>query len=230
MTSELSTSPLAPLPRPWVEKISSVMLMTYGKRYTDLWGATNPDAWLDHWAAALAGYSGDELARGLAALGARDWPPTLPEFKRLCRPPIDPQAAFYEALDGVQARERGERGNWSHPAIYWAAVRIGAFDIKNAGWGQIQKRWESALQAIFDAGGYAPIPDPLIALPAPGKALLSRESEARRLAELGASGILQKRADPRAWIAKIRARQRAGESVPLAAAKLADEAERIGLD
>lgn len=204
------------------------MHLAYGKRFTDLWGATDPSAWLGYWSEQLAGYTAAEIACGLDALSKREWPPTLPEFKRLCRPPLDPQAAYYEALEGVQARERGERGIWSHPAIYWAAVKVGAYDIKNCGYGQIQKRWETALQAIFDAGQSLPIPDPALSLPAPGKTVLTREDEARLMAELGASGILHKRGNARAWIAKIRERQRAGDSTLSAAAiRAADAAERV---
>lgn len=229
MTNALSTS--RPLPRSLVESISAHMLMTYGKRYTDLWGATNPDAWLSYWAQQLAGYTQAEIERGLAALGTREWPPTLPEFKKLCRPPIDAQAAFYEAVEGVQARERGELGRWSHPAIYWAAVKIGAFDLKSQGWGAMQKRWESALQASLDAGEWEAIKDPALALPAPGKTALSREDEARLMRELGASGILKKRANPRAWIERIRERQRAGDAtLPAAAIRAADEAEKAGAE
>lgn len=226
MNAELST--LRPLSRSLVEQISAAMLYTYGKRFTDLWGPTKPEVWLSHWANSLAGYTVEEIKRGLAALDGREWPPTLPEFKRLCRPPVDPQAAFYEALEGVQARERGERGNWSHPAIYWAAVKVGAYDLKNCGYQQIAKRWEAALQAVFDAGTCEPIPDPALALPAPGKAALSREKAAQLMAELGASGILRKRGNPRSWIARIRDRQRAGDdSLPAAAVRLADAAEGV---
>lgn len=228
--SELSTS--RPLPRSLVERISQHMLYAYGKRFTDLWGATNPDAWLEHWGAQLAGYTVDEIKRGLAALGERDWPPTLPEFKRMCRPPLDPQAAFYEAVEGVQARERGEVGTWSHPAIYWAAVKVGAFDLKNQPYAQIGKRWETALEAIFRAGGYPPIPEPAFALPAPGKTVLTRESEARLMAELGASGLLQNMTrahGSRAWVARVRARQQAGDAtLPAAAIRLADQVEGAG--
>lgn len=204
------------------------MLNTYGKRFTDLWGTTDPKAWVSYWCDQLAGFTAAELKRGMDALDTREWPPTLPEFKRLCRPPIDPQAAFYEALEGLQARERGEPFAWSHPAIFWAAVKVGAFDLKNSGYGAIQKRWENALQAIFDAGTYEPIPEPALALPAPGKAVLSREEAARRLADLGASGLLTKRKNPRAWIDRVRERQRAGDAtLPAAAIRAADAAEQV---
>lgn len=226
MTDESLTS--RPPPRSVIEQVLAAMLYTFGKRYTDMWGATESKALAGFWAQQMAGYSDAEIKRGVAALSDREWPPTLPEFKRMCRPPIDPQAAYFEAVEGVQARERGERGNWSHPAIYWAAVKVGAFDLKNCGYAQIAKRWETALQAILDAGSYEPIPDPALALPAPGKTALSREKAETLLADLGASGILTKRRNARAWIARVRERQKSGDpTLPAAAIRAADSAEGI---
>jgi hypothetical protein len=47
------------------------------------------------------------------------------------------------------------------------------------------------------------------------------------MAELAASGILQKKPDPRSWIERIRERQRAGDAtLPAAAIRAADAAER----
>lgn len=184
MKAELSTSRPPPIRRSVIVKLQEHMRYSYGKKFTDQWDATKPELWVSFWCEQLAGLTDAEIARGVAALSGRDWPPTLPEFKRLCRPPLDQQAAFYEALSGILARERGERFEWSHPAIYWAAVKVGAFDIKGSGYGQIQKRWETALQALLDAGSYEPIPNPALALPAPGKAALSRSEAVRRLAEL----------------------------------------------
>lgn len=44
------------------------------------------------WAQALGGYVGEELAAGLrrGLERAEGWPPTLPEFLKLCRPPVPP--------------------------------------------------------------------------------------------------------------------------------------------
>lgn len=183
MTETLSTS-RPPLSRALVEQVLATMLYTYGKKYTDQWGATDSKALAAFWGQQLAGYSDAEIKRGMAGLESRPFPPTLPEFKRLCRPPLDVQEAFYEALAGIVAREQGEVGEWSHPAIYWAAVKVGFFDIKGSGYAAIQKRWETALQAIFDAGAYDPIPAPALALPAPGKGHLDINEARQRLAAL----------------------------------------------
>lgn len=40
---------------------------------------------LDEWSRGLAGYSPDEVKRGLDSWEG-DWPPSLPEFKAACRP------------------------------------------------------------------------------------------------------------------------------------------------
>ena len=58
------------------------------------------------------------------------WPPTLPEFCALCRPPaqtVNHEAAFYEAIRGIEHRQRGEVGQWSNRAIYWAAQDVTPF-------------------------------------------------------------------------------------------------------
>jgi hypothetical protein len=96
-----------------------------------MWRDTNIELVKQLWADEMGKLSNDDLRRGYGALMSRDWPPSLPEFIKLCRPTIDPTVAYYEAVAGMQARERGEVGKWSHPAIFWAAVQISAFDLKN---------------------------------------------------------------------------------------------------
>jgi len=75
---------------------------------------------------------------------------------------------------------------WSHPAIYWAAVGIGAFDLRNATWHSIKHRWESAMKKELEKKDWLGIPPALDALPAPGKCSLSAEEREKRLASLRA--------------------------------------------
>lgn len=67
----------------------------YGNRWISVYGdALTDDGQLQPvattWAKALAGFSGDDLARGLHACLDRASPylPDLPEFRALCREPI----------------------------------------------------------------------------------------------------------------------------------------------
>jgi hypothetical protein len=103
----------------------------------------------------------------MALLETLDLPPTLPQFIKLCKPELDPQAAYFEAVTGIAAREQGEVGLWSDPAIYWATVAIGAFDLKTRPYAQIRRRWEAALA---DARAHPhteqiPLPDMKMPLP-----------------------------------------------------------------
>ena len=126
----LATSPpkSSALPEPWIERLFARFEAMYGARFADAWKGCSIAHVKAVWAEDLGGFSRDELAAGIAGCRSRDWPPTLPEFMKLCRPPIDHQAALLEAIEQMARRESG-RDRWSHPAIYWAAVKIGSYDL-----------------------------------------------------------------------------------------------------
>jgi hypothetical protein len=211
----------------WIERLLDKMLLDYGKKFTDQWGGIDPDKLIAHWSRELAGYLPAELRRGYEALAGRDWPPSLPEFKRMCRPAVDGLVAYYEAVEGVRARERGEMGTWSHPAIFWASVKL-AFDLKSLSYSSIKDRWEVALATEMDKGQWAEIPQPSLALPAPGKTHLSREEAVKRLSELHAAAAVKTaktKTDHRAWIGLILARaKRKDPSLPAISLRFAKEA------
>lgn len=202
LTSSISTQSL---PESWVEKLFHRMLLTYGKKFSDQWGGADTDELIAYWSQELGSYTGAEMARGVAALEGRDWPPTLPEFKKLCRPPINSTMAYYEAIAGVQARAAGEMGKWSHPATFWAAMPL-SFDLSSQTYSQIKARWEAAFDEQMSRGEWEPIPQPMVALPAPGRAELSREGAAKMLRDLSALGIIKKvtdRTDHKEWAKRI---------------------------
>jgi hypothetical protein len=214
-----------PLPERWIEKMFDKMLLDYGKKFTDQWGGADTGALIAHWSREMASYTGPEIKRGLAAMEGRDWPPTLPEFKKLCRPPVDPLVSYYQAVEGMSARERGEVGRWTHPAIFWAAVAVGAYDLKHQSYSQMKARWELALQDQMEKGEWEAVPQPMIALPAPGKSLTSKQEATRMLEQLGASDTLKLRSDHRAWIPKVLQRAEKGDdSLPPIALRFAREA------
>lgn len=213
LTTAPSSTSTTPLPASWVEKLLHKMLLSYGKKFTDQWGATSTDELVEHWAQELSGYQPIEITRGLKALETRDWPPTLPEFKKLCRAPLDPMKAYYEAVAGVQARAAGEYGKWSHPAVYWAAMPL-AFDLGNQTYSQIKPRWEAALSEQMEAGEWIEIPQPMLALAAPGKSMPTREQAEQMLRKLKAATVIAKPSDGRdhkAWAHKILARAARGD-------------------
>lgn len=183
----------------------------YGSKFADMWGNSDIAAVKALWAQELGKLSKDELASGVSKLMAQEWPPTLPAFLNLCRPQVDPLRAYYEAVAGVVEREKGEMGEWSHPAVYWASVKVGAFDLKNSTYSAIKARWEAAFDACMAMGQWEPIPAPMAALPAPGKTALSNEEAAKRLGELNASGALKPKDDEKRWAKRILERERQGD-------------------
>ncbi|MDF3035112.1 MAG: phage protein [Paucimonas sp.] len=77
----------------------------------------------------------------------------------VCPSWLDPELAHIEAVAGIEARERGLQGAWSHPAIYWAAIRVGAFDLKRMTYPEIRIRWEVALRETFCADEIPAVPE-----------------------------------------------------------------------
>lgn len=131
--------------------------------YVELAGGTERTAAL--WQAGLAGIGAEEIRRGLDAClkSGKDWPPTLPVFRSMCRPPRDAEHEFERAayILGCQPI------NWQGDRVLYAAVRaVGGFDIRTRPYtGSLKSRWERALR---DAESRDILPEP----PKPPAALL----------------------------------------------------------
>lgn len=180
--SQLQTSETSPaLPSAWVERLFTRLATMYGNKFLDMWKGLDLQAVKQAWAEDLAGYSADELKRGLEWCKAQAWPPTLPEFMTACRPVLDAKSEWAEACDQMRIRLEGKGADtWSRPQVYWAAVAIGWYDLNSTAWEQIRSRWTKALaDAKAD-----PIPEYRAALPAPGKQTLGREEAEKVLANL----------------------------------------------
>jgi hypothetical protein len=114
-----------------------------------------------------------------------DWPPNCPQLIAMCRPVIDYEQAFNEAVQEMRKRSVGE-DRWAHPAIYWAAMDFGWYDLRQATYGQAAHRWKKLLDKHLMAG----CPDvpkyvPQLAAPArdaDGKAMTSAEARAAAMA------------------------------------------------
>lgn len=184
--------------------------------------------WKETWSDAFdeEGITPAEVKTGLSNCRRMfDWPPSLTEFLRACRPGLDPEVAFHEAVHCLGQRRRGERGDWTHPAIYHAAVRIGAHDMLHASYSQIKARWGKALEDELARRDLAPIPDAAVALPEPRKTELS-DAEAKRAMEwLGAGDVLNKSGrDHKAWARGILAVPKGRSPAVVAMARRALEA------
>ena len=86
-------------------------------------------------------------------------------------------------MRNLALREQGRNAEWTHPAIYWAAMDVGPFDMRTAGYPQLRSRWEKALDAQMREREIKPVPPAPQALPAPDLKPMPPEIKAK-LAEL----------------------------------------------
>ena len=214
------------LPEKWIAHLMIKMQAMYGAKFTQQWQGIDTDILQTEWAEQLAGFTGDELSRGLAACRERPWPPTLPEFMVLCRPPMLPEPAFYEAVTGLSQRRRGEYGEWAHPALFHAAVKVGAHDMLNGSYQQLRTRWERALSTEMEKTEWAPIPEAHIALPEPKKTEMTDAEAAQAMKRIGADKVLDKKGtDRKAWARRIVATPKGRPLIAVRMAELALESE-----
>lgn len=188
------------------------------------------DNWCVSWSEAFddEGITPDQVRSGLKVVRSKyDWPPSVSEFIKACKPSVDSVVAYYEAVAGIQRRGKGEMGEWSHPAIYWASVPL-AYDLTQQTYSQMKVRWERALAEQMDRGEWAPIPAPMLALPEPGKTNLSRENAAKLVKEFKATEVVKQaesKEDHKRWAKKIQDRAKKPKNgLSLIQIKFAEEA------
>ncbi len=189
-----------PLPSNWVDAIFKRFHGRFGNRFfaefsTGRLTADGHDEGIMNakqvWAEELAGFSPEEIKRGLSA--NYEFLPDCDKFKLACRPAIDLEQAFCEAVHQMHKR-KDNKDKWSSAVIYWAAVELGN-DLNNYQYQSIKARWKSAIDKAKDkiAKGDLPnvVPQRLISIPAPGKSTVSKEEAEKRFAEVKA--ILSKK-------------------------------------
>ncbi len=174
------------LPEAWIDRLFARFEGMYGAKFAAAWQNCDLRNVKAVWAEDLGGYSGQEIAAGIAKCRELDWPPTLPEFLKACRPPIDYHAALLEAIEQM-ARRDSNRDQWSHPAIFWAATRIGAFDLSRMTAKELEPRWRKEFGEQMALWQWPEIPVRREALPAPGQTHsrdVGKETVAAMLARL----------------------------------------------
>jgi hypothetical protein len=212
-----------PLPMPWVDRLFARLLGFYGAKLSEQWKGLDLGMVKALWAEELAGYSAQEIARGIEGCRSRDWPPTLPEFLKLCRPPMNHTALWYEAQAAAKEREAGQVGTWSAPWVFYA-YREMAHEVKTGEFAKHGERWKVELEkakARFERGELqADIPEPPKALPQPEP--LSKDEAKARAAALKVDAPKIRRGTE--WAESILAMHRAGERLPIAHVDMAKRA------
>ena len=184
-----STISPEPMRTSWVEALFARLAARYGTLFSDRYAGVPQQLLFAEWSSELAGYSPEEIRRGLDGCRTLKYPPTLPEFLSLCRPPLDPHAAFSEAVDNLAKRDQGRNPEWSHPAVYWAAQAVGPFDLRQSTYSAIRARWERAIADQMSRRDWPAIPPARLSLPAPTDNHRVDPEVLRRLREL----VAQKR-------------------------------------
>jgi hypothetical protein len=189
VTTALSTSKptslAEPIPQRWVARIFDRLTAQLGAKVADLYAGVPAENVQAEWAEALAGFAPAEIERGVRACQTRIFAPTLGEFLRLCRPGLDPELAWFEACEGMRAREAGELGEWTHPAVYRAAGQF-AFELKTSSLQPVRRRWEWILQREFAKGWGEDVKPPLQQIEHKPALRQPTEHERKALAELRA--------------------------------------------
>lgn len=147
---------LKPLPLNWVEAIHRKFVTYWGEAFLNKWNAIPMDELLVAWSEELAGYTPEELKRGLAACKEKTFPVSFPEFLMLCRPVLTPERALAEALTQSQLRPGG-KDKWSHPAVFWTFYNL-SWEFKNLTTKELEKRWVPEFQQVMAKGSWPEVP------------------------------------------------------------------------
>jgi hypothetical protein len=149
-------APLKPLPHDWVEAIYKKFAVYWGEAFLSKWKGIPHEDLLLAWSEELAGFTGEELKRGLSECRKKIFPVSLPEFMLLCRPEIKPEEALYEALAQSQLRASG-KDRWSHPAIFWTYYAL-SWEFTHLTTKELERRWMIEFHKIYGQGVWKDIP------------------------------------------------------------------------
>lgn len=185
--SALSTANVAQSEPKGIDRLFAELSGAYGSKFADMWSGVDAAQVKSVWVCGLGGLTGEEIAKGLElCITTKPFPPTMPEFRNLCRPVLDMHSMLLVAIREMAHRRNREQENWPNNRLFWAAQRL-AHELRSTEKPELLlKRFELAW---FDAAGDAdkPIPEssPENAIPAPAKSYLSKEEAKQRADQIG---------------------------------------------
>ncbi len=172
------------------------MAEIFGSTWTSQNGVTMTAAWTH----ALDGLTGREIAFGLQRCAKewdKDFPPKPGQFRRLCA--ITPEAiglpsaakAYREALDGTYAAAfPGKKAfQWSHQAVYHAAVETGHTALRaKDGEKVFERNYEIACRMVINGEEMRSIPKALpaaVVVPVPPEVALANVARIKAMLNSG---------------------------------------------
>jgi len=201
--------------------------------YPHKWRSAFPDErsvenWRESWAEALdeAAITFEEMRIGLRVVRMRyDWGPSVTEFIKACRPSVDPVLAYHEAMAGLNERSAGRIGEWSHRAVFWAAMQLKA-QLRTQPYAHVRAVWEHVLTTQMARNDLPDIHAPSIELPAPGQTRTQPERAREYIAGIHGAKELEAVSgyDSRGWARAVLQRAERGEGVTITMCKMAEQA------
>lgn len=134
------------LPKHAVDALFARMKELYGTKLGDLWRGQTTEAVMLTWARELADLTPQQLAIGHAALRDRPYVPTCPEFRALCRPRQHVNEWLDFAVAQLHRRDTDGTDVWPDPVLFWAAQRVGGYEMRTLGREMLVKRFAAALE------------------------------------------------------------------------------------
>ncbi|USE35997.1 hypothetical protein [Endozoicomonas sp. SCSIO W0465] len=133
----------------------STMTALFGQKWTSAYGLADRNG---EWLKTLDGLHPTQLELGLNRVRlAGKWPPTAPEFRKLCQPL--PEELGLPALANAW-REANEHASqpthhgWSHRAVYLAGRSAGWYELRSAGTAEecreVKRKFGVAYQALVN--------------------------------------------------------------------------------
>lgn len=192
--------------------------------------------WLVTWANGLKGLTKTQMLEGLKKCVDLAWPPSIGEFRALCRSEHQPnyETLFHEAAKLAAQQVHGVEVNWPSALLYWSAEAFGWDELRFATWGNCQRQWTAAVDEMLKEEILPPIPAQQ-ALPAPGKSCITMEDVGRLTRALAAEmkmGNTSGEVDEwgltpeRQWVKTVHLKHTARQSMQAAEAAL----KRFGWD
>lgn len=158
--------------------------------YPNRWRAAFPSHqaianWRETWADAFEEekITPDQISSGLRVCRRMyDWPPSLTEFIKACNEDyLDIDSLIDDAVRQLQKRQMGE-DRWVNPRLYWAAQKVGHFDMMNSSRAELRERFEKAYRSLGNFVDSVPPNRP--ALPQPGKGVTDSTTAKANLEKL----------------------------------------------
>lgn len=175
----------AAIPMMWIDRMFQRFAGMYGKHWLDMWVGMDLAGVKQIWAEDLAGLTPVEVKRGMDACGGRTFPPTLPEFRNLCKPVLtDTKKLLLVAMREMNNRQNRQLEQWPDARTFWAAQRVGR-DLTRMSAEKLQIRFDLAW---FESANDVNKPIPVAtdsALPSPGETTLTQEEAKARAQQIG---------------------------------------------